>query len=64
MALSPNSHIRASQAAQAAQEAAARINQQLGVASSGPPSSIPKPHLEMVSTEEYAVPDKMVGLSE
>ncbi|KAJ8300888.1 hypothetical protein KUTeg_022407 [Tegillarca granosa] len=62
-----------SSAAIAAQEAAARINQQLGV---GPPSQAPtgqplSPSLQkpgahaglgMVVTEDYKVPDKMVGL--
>ncbi|XP_064617106.1 far upstream element-binding protein 1-like isoform X2 [Liolophura sinensis] len=55
----------AAQAAQVAQEAAARINQQLGV---GPASSLspqPKPNhsgLGFVTTEEYSIPDRMVGL--
>lgn len=58
-----------SEAAQAAQAAAARINQQLGVGppSSAPPPAAPKPSSHtgggMVVTEEYAIPDKMVGLS-
>lgn len=57
-----------SEAAQAAQAAAARINQQLGVGppSSAPPPAAPKPSSHtgggMVVTEEYAIPDKMVGL--
>ncbi|KAL5011503.1 hypothetical protein ScPMuIL_010054 [Solemya velum] len=57
-----------SQSVLAAQEAAARINQQLGVASTSPQlnTSVPKPGphagLGMVVTEECLVPDKMVGL--
>ena len=52
-----------------AQASAARINQRFGV---GPPSSapppavsMPGPHqgLGMVVTEEYVIPDPMVGLS-
>ena len=54
---------------EAAQASSGRINQQLGV---GPPSSapppavsMPGPHqgLGMVVTEEYVIPDPMVGLS-
>ncbi|XP_021376155.1 far upstream element-binding protein 2-like isoform X2 [Mizuhopecten yessoensis] len=61
-------------AALAAQEAAARINQQLGIgpASAPPPQaglpsgisnpSIPHNGSAMVITEDFAVPDRMVGL--
>ncbi|XP_025113716.1 far upstream element-binding protein 1-like isoform X3 [Pomacea canaliculata] len=55
-----------SEAAQAAQEAAARINRQLGL---NPADGVmqpqkPGPHagLGLVTTENYHVPDKMVGL--
>ncbi|XP_029632947.1 far upstream element-binding protein 1 isoform X2 [Octopus sinensis] len=59
---------QATQAAQAAQEAAARINQQLGVSNpnlqKSSPVTSPGPHssMEMVASEEYKVPDKLVGL--
>lgn len=54
----------AAQAAQAAQEAAARINQQLGV-SAQTAQKPPNPHANlMASTEEFRVPDRMVGLRE
>ena len=57
-----------SEAAQAAQEAAARINRQLGLNPSDPSMQPPKPGpmagLGLVTTENYQVPDKMVGLSE
>ncbi|XP_053380520.1 far upstream element-binding protein 2-like isoform X2 [Mercenaria mercenaria] len=56
---------RNTEAAQAAAQAAARINQQLGVSS--PNSGMMQPqndqmNLGMVITEEYKVPDRMVGL--
>lgn len=55
------------EAARAAQEAAARINRQLGIQQDpnmqpqkpGPPFGVGG----MVTTEEHRVPDKMVGLS-
>ncbi|XP_070177451.1 far upstream element-binding protein 1-like isoform X4 [Littorina saxatilis] len=54
------------EAAQAAQEAAARINRQLGLnpADPGMQPQKPGPHpgMGMVSTENFHVPDKMVGL--
>ncbi|XP_050392803.1 far upstream element-binding protein 1 [Patella vulgata] len=57
---------RGSSAAQAAQEAAARINQQLGVGPATAPPVIgnPSPHAQLgaVMEETYMVPDKMVGL--
>lgn len=57
---------RNTEAAQAAAQAAARINQQLGVSS--PPGNMQQPNnqmggLGMVITEEFKVPDRMVGLS-
>jgi hypothetical protein len=59
---------RNTEAAQAAAQAAARINQQLGVSS--PNSSMMQQQNDqmnlgggMVITEEYKVPDRMVGLS-
>lgn len=57
---------RNAEAAQAAAQAAARINQQLGVSS--PPGNMQQPNsqmggLGMVITEEFKVPDRMVGLS-
>lgn len=56
-----------SEAAQAAQEAAARINRQLGLNPADPnmQPQKPGPHagLGLVTTENYHVPDKMVGLS-
>lgn len=56
-----------SEAAQAAQEAAARINRQLGLNPTDPnmQPQKPGPHagLGLVTTENYHVPDKMVGLS-
>ncbi|XP_052091444.1 far upstream element-binding protein 1-like isoform X3 [Mytilus californianus] len=59
-----------SSAAQAAKEAAQRINQQLGKGGPTSPPAVnpalqkPGPHagLGMVVTEEFRVPDKMVGL--
>ncbi|XP_059142520.1 far upstream element-binding protein 1-like isoform X4 [Physella acuta] len=52
-------------AARAAQEAAARINRQLGIQpdpSMQPQKPGPHAGLGMVTTEEHRVPDKMVGL--
>ena len=64
---------RSIEAQQAAAAAAAKINQQLGVSQgnkpmipgmSSPPGPKPgMPGLGMVVTEDYAVPDKLVGLS-
>ncbi|XP_041369415.1 far upstream element-binding protein 1-like isoform X2 [Gigantopelta aegis] len=57
---------RSSQAQQAALEAAAKINQQLGVPTSpGQMSNAPKPNMQGpggITTEEFQIPDKMVGL--
>lgn len=57
---------RNTEAAQAAAQAAARINQQLGVSSqnnSMMQQQSDQMNLGMVITEEYKVPDRMVGLS-
>jgi len=58
---------RNTEAAQAAAQAAARINQQLGVqAHQGDNMQQPQDQmggLGMVITEEFKVPDRMVGLS-
>ena len=60
---------RSSEAAQAAAQAAAKINQQLGVPQNKPPMQSPPDNQMgggmggMVVTEEFRVPDRMVGLS-
>ena len=63
---------RSIEAQQAAAAAAAKINQQLGVSQNkpmipgmpSPPGPKPgMPGLGMVVTEDYTVPDKLVGLS-
>ena len=68
--------IRSSQAAQAAAAAASQINAKLGLAGSTPTSNTSAPSMNssigssgphaglgMVTTENYQVPDRMVGLS-
>jgi hypothetical protein len=68
---------RSSQAAQAAAAAASQINAKLGLSATspssngnappmnnfGPPGTQGPPGMGMVSTENFAVPDRMVGLS-
>lgn len=68
---------RASQASAAAAAAAAQINAKLGITGGGSPPSMMPPQMQpqmgiggmhgglgLVKTEDYAVPDRMVGLSE